>query len=84
VAVVAGVGANVVNVFALGNLPDSMTQDWLSYGIAGLNPFMNVQSNGRAQQNLAGIDEVQRDKRGIFEPAVERAPGRGQGRQADP
>jgi hypothetical protein len=40
-----------------------MTKDWLSYGIAGLNPFMNVQSNGRAQQNLAGIDEVQRDKR---------------------
>ncbi|WP_305017133.1 hypothetical protein [Mycobacterium tuberculosis] len=29
----------------------------------GINPFMNVQSNGRAQQNLAGIDEVQRDKR---------------------
>jgi hypothetical protein len=53
----------VVNVFALGNLPDSMTKDWLSYGFAGLNPFMNVQSNGRAQQNLAGIDEVQRDKR---------------------
>jgi hypothetical protein len=63
VAVVAGVGANVVNVFALGNLPDSMTKDWLSYGFAGLNPFMNVQSHGRAQQNLAGIDEVQRDKR---------------------
>ena len=62
VAVVGGVGANVVNVFALGNLPDSMTKDWLSYGFAGLNPFMNVQSNGRAQQNLAGIDEVQRDK----------------------
>ena len=63
VAVVAGVGANVVNVFALGNLPDSVTHDWLSYGFAGLNPFMNVQSNGRAQQNLAGIDEVQKDKR---------------------
>jgi len=63
VAVVGGVGANVVNVFALGNLPDSVTRDWLSYGFAGLNPFMNVQSNGRAQQNLAGIDEVQRDKR---------------------
>ena len=29
----------------------------------GINPFMNVQSHGRAQQNLAGIDEVQRDKR---------------------
>ncbi|QXI19590.1 hypothetical protein [Pseudomonas hamedanensis] len=63
VAVVGGVGANVVNVFALGNLPDSITRDWLSYGFAGLNPLMNVQSNGRAQQNLAGIDEVQRDKR---------------------
>ena len=63
VAVVGGVGANVVNVFALGNLPDSVTRDWLSYGFAGLNPFMNVQSNGRAQQNLAGIDEIQRDKR---------------------
>ena len=63
VAIVAGVGANVVNVFALGNLPDSVTKDWLSYGLAGINPFMNVPSHGRAQQNLAGIDEVQRDKR---------------------
>ena len=63
VAIVAGAGANVVNVFALGSLPDSVTKDWLSYGFAGVNPFMNVQSNGRAQQNLAGIDEVQRDKR---------------------
>lgn len=63
VAVVAGIGANVVNVLALGNLPDSVTHDWLSYGVAGLNPFMNVQSNGRAQQNLAGIDEIQKDKR---------------------
>lgn len=63
VAVVAGVGANVVNIFALGNLPQSVTHDWLGYGLAGLNPFMNVQSNGRAQQNLAGIDEVQKDKR---------------------
>ncbi|HWD30904.1 hypothetical protein ACIKP7_03625 [Pseudomonas caricapapayae] len=63
VAVVAGVGANVVNIFALGNLPDSVTRDWLSYGIDGLNPAMNAQSNGRAQQNLAGITEVQKDKR---------------------
>ena len=63
VAVVAGVGANVVNIFALGNLPDSVTRDWLSYGIDGLNPAMNTQSNGRAQQNLAGITEVQKDKR---------------------
>nr|WP_314478719.1 hypothetical protein [uncultured Pseudomonas sp.] len=63
VAVVAGVGANVVNVFALGNLPESVTHDWLSYGVDGLNPFMNVPSNGRAQQNLARISEVQKAKR---------------------
>lgn len=63
VAVVAGVGANVVNVFALGRLPDSVTKDWISYGVAGLNPFMNAPSNGRSQQNLAGINEVQQDKR---------------------
>jgi hypothetical protein len=63
VAVVAGVGANIANVFALGHLPDSMTKDWLHYGLAGLNPLMNAPSHGRAQQNLAGIDEVQRDSR---------------------
>jgi hypothetical protein len=63
VAVVAGVGANVVNVIALGLLPDSMTKDWISYGVAGLNPAMNVESNGRSQQNLAAIDEKQHDKR---------------------
>lgn len=63
VAVVAGVGANIVNVFALGRLPDSVTRGWISYGIAGLNPFMNVESNGRSEQNLASLDEKQRDKR---------------------
>ncbi|AMB85533.1 hypothetical protein AWM79_09565 [Pseudomonas agarici] len=63
VALVGGIGANVVNVFALGSLPTSMTRDWISYGIDGLNPFMNMQSHGRAQQNLAAIEEVQRDKR---------------------
>jgi hypothetical protein len=63
VAVVAGVGANVVNVVALGRLPDSVTKGWISYGVAGLNPFMNAPSNGRSQQNLAGINETQKDKR---------------------
>lgn len=63
VAVVAGVGANVLNVALLGNLPDTATKDWISYGFAGLNPFMNVESNGRSEQNLASIDEEQRDKR---------------------
>lgn len=63
VAFVAGIGANVVNVFALGNLPESVTHGWIRYGIDGMNPFMNVQSNGRAEQNLAKIDERQLDKR---------------------
>lgn len=63
VAIVAGIGANVLNVVMLGRLPDSVTKDWISYGFAGLNPAMNVQSNGRSQQNLADLDEQQVDKR---------------------
>ncbi|WP_068828597.1 hypothetical protein [Pseudomonas sp. BMS12] len=63
VAIVAGVGANIVNVIMLGRLPDSVTKDWINYGFAGINPAMNVESNGRSEQNLAKIDEVQRDKR---------------------
>ena len=63
VAVVAGVGANIVNVFALGRLPDSVTKEWIDCGVAGLNPFMNIQSNGRAEQIRASVDEVRNDQR---------------------
>ncbi len=63
VAVVAGVGANVLNVVLLGNLPEQATRGWISYGFAGMNPFMNVESNGRSQQNLASINEQRRDAR---------------------
>lgn len=63
VAVVAGIGANILNVVLLGSLPDTATKGWISYGFAGLNPFMNVQSNGRSQQNLASIDEQRQDAR---------------------
>ena len=63
VAVVAGIGANVLNVVMLGSLPDTATRDWISYGMAGLNPFMNVESNGRAEQNLASIEENRQDRR---------------------
>ncbi|MEK1942601.1 MAG: hypothetical protein AAAB16_19705 [Pseudomonas sp.] len=63
VAIVAGIGANVVNVVALGNVPETATKGWIDYGFAGVNPFMNTQSNGRSQQNLARIDENQTDKR---------------------
>lgn len=62
-AVVAGLGANVANVVLLGSLPESATRDWISYGFAGLNPAINTESNGRSQQNLAGIHERQIDKR---------------------
>ncbi|KAF1071463.1 MAG: hypothetical protein GAK45_00512 [Pseudomonas citronellolis] len=83
VAIVAGIGANVVNVFALGNLPESVTHGWISYGIDGINPFMNVQSNGRSEQNLAGIDEQQRDKHTEYStlPWAERPVQIGAGRQ---
>lgn len=63
VAVVAGVGANVVNVVALGNVPQAATRDWIEYGMAGLNPAMNVESNGRAEQNLASLKEEQTGQR---------------------
>jgi len=63
VAIVAGIGANVLNVAMLGNLPESATREWISYGFAGINPFINTESNGRAQQNLASIHEQRRDAR---------------------
>ncbi len=63
VAIVGGIGANVLNVVALGRIPDTATKDWISYGVAGINPFMNVESNGRSQQNLAGIDEKRQETR---------------------
>lgn len=63
VAVVAGVGANLVNVVTLGSLPESATRGWIDYGLAGLNPFMNAESNGRAQQNLASVDEQKGEPR---------------------
>lgn len=63
VSLVGGIGANVVNIFALGHLPDTVTHDWVTNGLAGLNPAMNMPSNGRAEQNLASVTEVQKDKR---------------------
>ena len=62
-AVVGGIGANVLNVALLGSLPDSATKDWISYGFAGLNPAINVESNGRSQQNLASLEERRQDAR---------------------
>ncbi|TWC38657.1 hypothetical protein FBY03_106156 [Pseudomonas sp. SJZ079] len=66
VAVVAGVGANALNVAMLGSLPDSVTKDWISYGFAGLNPLLNVESNGRSQQSLASLDERRQDARSEY------------------
>ncbi|PTS84114.1 hypothetical protein DBR00_12165 [Pseudomonas sp. HMWF032] len=62
-AIVGGIGANVLNVVLLGSLPDTVTKDWISYGFAGINPAMNVESNGRSQQNLASLEERRQDAR---------------------
>lgn len=62
-AIVGGIGANVMNVVLLGSLPDTVTKDWISYGFAGINPAMNVESNGRSQQNLASLEERRQDAR---------------------
>ncbi|TWI58592.1 hypothetical protein IQ22_00298 [Pseudomonas duriflava] len=63
VTLVMGISANILNVPLLGNLPNSATHGLVQYGIDGLNPFMNVESNGRSEQNLASIDEKQVDQR---------------------
>jgi len=63
VAVVAGLAANALNVAAFGTLPDLATEGWIDYGFAGLNPAMNIESNGRAQQNLAQLEERLKEHR---------------------
>lgn len=62
-AIVGGVAANVLNVPLFGSLPDNMTKGWINYGMAGINPAMNVESNGRSQQNLASLEEQRQDAR---------------------
>lgn len=62
VALAAGIGANLVNVVTFGRLPERVASGWIAYGIDGLNPAMNVTSNGRAQQNLAQVSDVQTKK----------------------
>lgn len=63
VAIVAGIGANVANVAALGQLPESATRGWINYGFAGVNPFLNVESNSRSQQRLANQQEHRSEPR---------------------
>ena len=64
VTLVAALGANVVDVLSFGQVvPKTATRGWLSYGLDGLNPLMNTESNGRAQQNLASYDEQLIDER---------------------
>ncbi|MCJ8169279.1 hypothetical protein [Atopomonas sediminilitoris] len=63
VAIVAGLGANVVNLLTLDSLPTSVTRDWLKYGFDGLNPAMNVESNSRAQQSLQRLEQKQLEQR---------------------
>jgi hypothetical protein len=62
-AIVGGVAANVLNVPLFGSLPDNMTKGWINYGVAGINPAMNVESNGRSQQSLASLEEQRQDAR---------------------
>ena len=63
VAIVAGLGANVVNVITLDSLPTSVTRGWLKYGFDGLNPAMNVESNSRAQQSLQRLTQKELNQR---------------------
>ncbi len=58
-----GLGANLLNLLSLGQMPEHATHNWLRNGLDGVNPAMNIQSNGRAQQNLARLEEVRRESR---------------------
>lgn len=58
-ALLAGGAASVINLLTFNSLPETVTPGWINYGLAGINPGMNVESNGRARQVLASLDEIQ-------------------------
>ncbi|MBM7456267.1 hypothetical protein HNR62_002153 [Oceanisphaera litoralis] len=53
-----GVVFSIVDVVPFfGMLPDVMTKDLLANGVAGINPFMNIESHARSEKQILGIPE---------------------------
>lgn len=63
VTLIAGLGANLVNLITLGQVPEQVTRGWIEDGLAGLNPFMNVQSSSRTVELLSDTQEQRRHRR---------------------
>lgn len=63
VALIAGIGANLVNVITFGQIPEQATRGWIEDGLAGLNPFMNMKSSERSLDLLADTQEQRRSSR---------------------
>lgn len=62
VTLMAGVGANTVNMVTFGSAPDNIIHGWINYELAGVDPFMNVEFSDHAEQNLTSTDEKQYGK----------------------
>lgn len=53
-----GIVFSIVDVVPFfGMLPDVMTKDLLANGVAGINPFMNMESHARSEKKVLGIPE---------------------------
>ena len=63
VALIAGIGANLLNVITFGQISEQATRGWIEEGLDGLNPFMNIQSLKRTTELLADTQEQRRNSR---------------------
>lgn len=63
VTLIAGLGANLINLITWGQLPERVTHGWIEEGLAGLNPFMNIQSPSRSVELLSDTQEQRRQRR---------------------
>ncbi len=56
IALAGGVTINVVDVALLGMIPDRLTNGPLNVAFAGMNPFMNIESESRSESELLSSD----------------------------
>ena len=63
VCIVGGVVVNVVDFALLGLLPNKLTDGPLDVGFAGLNPFMNIESDKRNERVLLKSEKTKLDSK---------------------
>lgn len=62
-AIAGGVVINVLDIALLGMLPDAITEPPLAVGFAGINPFLNIESEKRAVSTPVSKDTVVMDEK---------------------